>query len=58
MSTANPDLEDDLASELRKDSDQLVGPTPLLPAQYAEAATTPLTKEVSADGANDFTFEL
>jgi hypothetical protein len=58
MSTANPDLEDDLAAELREDTDQLVGPTPLLPVQYAEAATTPLSQEVSAHGDNDGTCAL
>jgi hypothetical protein len=58
MSTANPELEDDLANEMRKDSDQLVGPTPLLPAKFADAQKTPLTEEVSANGANDFTFTL
>src|SRR5690606_10589289 len=50
MSTANPELEDDLANELRPDSDRLVGPTPLLPAQYADAATTTLSAEVASEG--------
>ncbi len=58
MSTSDPDLEDDLANELRADTDQLVGPTPLLPVQYAEVETTPLTQEVSASGENQFAFEL
>ncbi|HBJ36612.1 MAG TPA: hypothetical protein DDZ51_18020 [Planctomycetaceae bacterium] len=58
MSTANPDLEDDLAIEMRQDSDKIVGPTPLLPVQYAEIDTTPLAEEVTAGNPNEFSFEL
>jgi hypothetical protein len=58
MSTANPELEDDLASELRPDNGEPVGPTPLLPDRYADASTSDLSREVSPDGVNDFTFEL
>jgi hypothetical protein len=58
MSTANPELEDDLASELRPDNDEPIGPTSLLPARYAEAETSGITQEVSASGANDFSFDL
>lgn len=58
MSTANPELEDDLANELLPDTDEPVGPTPLLPVRYAEAATSGITQEVSASGANDFSFDL
>lgn len=58
MSTANPELEDDLASELRPDNGEPVGPTPLLPARYAEASTSGISQEVSASGDNDFSFDL
>lgn len=58
MSTANPELEDDLANELRPDNGEPVGPTPLLPARYAEASTSGLTEEVSASGTNDFSYAL
>ncbi len=58
MSTANPELEDDLANELRQDSDQLVGPTSLLPVQYADVETTTLTEEVVSGGDNEFTYDL
>jgi hypothetical protein len=58
MSTANPDLEDDLAIEMRQDSDKLIGPTPLLPVEFSEIETTPLTKEVTSGAANEFQFDL
>lgn len=58
MSTANPDLEDDLAIEMRQDSDKIVGPTPLLPIEFSEIETTPLIKEVTTGAANEFQFDL
>jgi len=58
MSTANPDLEDDLESELRPDNGEPVGPTPLLPERYADASTSDISREVSPKGVNDFIFEL
>jgi len=58
MSTANPDLEDDLALEMRPDSDKLVGPTPLLPVEYSEIDSTPLTQEVTSGAPNEFKFDL
>lgn len=58
MSTANPDLEDDLALEMQPDSDQIVGPTPLLPEEYSEIDSTPLTEEVTSGTPNEFEFKL
>jgi len=58
MSTANPDLEDDLALEMRPDSDKLVGPVSLLPVEYSEIDSTPLTEEVTSGAPNEFKFDL
>ncbi len=59
MSTANPDMEDDFAAELKNDaSDVLVGPTSLLPKRYSEVATANLSAQVSESGENQFTWAL
>lgn len=58
MSTANPELEDDLESELMPDNGEPVGPTPLLPARYADASTSGLSQEVVTSGVNNFPFDL
>lgn len=58
MTTANPEAEDDLAMENRKDFDQLVGPKPLLPVRYSSPDTSKMVEEVSANSTNDFDFDL
>lgn len=58
MSTANPDLEDDLAMEMREDTDQIVGPTALLPEKFAEVSSTPFEHEVADNHKNQFDFDL
>jgi len=59
MSTANPDLEDDLASELREDdSDEIVGPKSLLPERYSSIETSGLIVTVSSSEQNVFPFDL
>ncbi len=59
MSTANPDLEDDLAAELKNDaSDVLIGPKSLLPERYSSNETSKLTATVSASQENTVPFDL